>query len=954
MKPLGECISFTPEPFDQGAASEIGQRLADQWNDFSSNERALINGVAGCSPFLKRTMLRKDVDLLSILKSPLDGRLKTISSDARGIAKLGSPDEQNIALRTAKANAALTIALADISSAVDTMTAAEYVSEFADAAVGGALSAALSTAGFTSQEESGFAIIAMGKHGAGELNYSSDIDFIAIYDPDVMPARFRDEARKTAVAITKEMINLLQSQTKDGYVFRTDLRLRPDPGVSPLAVTLAAIESYYESYGQNWERMAYIKSRFCAGDASVGERFMDIIRPFVWRRYLDFASIEDVKAVKRQIHASKGGADIEFAGHDIKTGAGGIREIEFYVQTQQLILGGRSSELRKVKTLDGLEALVRAEQVTPDTAEKLSSAYRTLRKTEHRLQMINDEQTHKIPMSENDINRLACFLGRESAAALEASLRKTFASVRDAYSDLFELEAEEYPSPGTLVFTGVDDHSETLKTLERMGFRRPSDVSAAIRHWHAGGLRATRNARARNILTILMNPLLAALSRASDPDDAFFAFEKFLAGLPSGVQVFSLLANNTEIFDTLIKMMTISPFLAREFSRHPNFVERLLENDWSAPPPDLDEYRVLLKAAAARASYYEEKLNAVRRWAGEQNFLITSQHIAGLLPPTKVGKYYSAIADACIDFSLSAVGDEIRRQHGALDAQIVVLGLGRLGDQSMTAASDIDLMFVYEADATSMSDGVKPLGGAEYCGRLVRRLITALSAATEEGGLYEVDMQLRPSGASGPAAVSFTAFSNYYEKDAWTWEIMALTKARFISGAERLRKKVKSEVEDIICRKRDRVLVAKDVRDMRNRLASAKPPKNLWDVKNTVGGLTDIAFIIQYLNLVTSCEHGCGPLDTASAIARFAEMGELDNDDAAFLTDAQSMFDALLQTGRAATAGGIDMDCAGDGLKEMVFEFVKADDIEQAEQNLIKIQARVADVFNKIVPEQKS
>ena len=773
MKPLGESITFTPAPFDSEAASDIKKRLGDEWNSLKSDERALIGGVVGCSPFLRRTILRSDVNLLGILRQPLDEWFNSVCADARGMAVRDSSNNYMADLRAAKANAALTIALADISGAVDTMAAAEYISEFANACVIGAVSAALSNAGISEEENSGYAIIALGKHGAGELNFSSDIDFIAIYDPDAMPARFRDDARKTAVAITKEIINLLQSQTNDGYVFRTDLRLRPDPGVSPLAISLAAIESYYESYGQNWERMAYIKSRFCAGDASVGNQFMEIIRPFVWRRYLDFASIEDVKAVKRQIRASKGGADIEFAGHDIKTGAGGLREIEFYVQTQQLILGGRSPELRKVKTLDGLDALVGAKQVARDTAVKLSNAYRALRKIEHRLQMINDEQTHKIPASENDINRLACFLGYEEAGEFETSLLRTLSSVRDAYSNLFVSEAEEYSSPGTLVFTGVDDHSETLKTLEGMGFRRPSDVSAAIRQWHAGGLRATRNARARNILTILMNPLLAALSRASDPDDAFFAFEKFLAGLPAGVQVFSLLANNTEIFDVLIKMMTISPFLAREFSRHPNFVERLLENDWSAPPPEPHQYSDLLNEAAARTGTFEDELNAVRRWAGEQKFLITSQHIAGLLEPSSVGKYYSAIADACIAYLFAAVVDEVRRQHGALNAEISVLGLGRLGDQSMTAASDIDLMFVYEADANSMSDGAKPLGGAQYCGRLVRKLITALSAATEEGRLYEVDMQLRPSGASGPAAVSFNAFSNYYERDAWTWEIMA-------------------------------------------------------------------------------------------------------------------------------------------------------------------------------------
>ena len=513
---------------------------------------------------------------------------------------------------------------------------------------------------------------------------------------------------------------------------------------------------------------------------------------------------------------------------------------------------------------------------------------------------------------------------------------------------MFETEDDPQSDIGSLVFTGVEDHPGTLETLERLGFLRGSDVSAAIRRWHTGAMRATRTERARVLLTKLVPPLLKALSKAGAPDEAFFAFEGFLSRLPSGVQIFSLLWNNLEVFDDLIRIMTISPYLGRELSRRHNFIERLIDNVWSAPPPDPATYDAICSRAVADAPDYEHALNAVRRWAGEQKFQISAQLAVGLLPPFEASQCLTAIADACIRALTPASLEEMQRQHGAIQGEMVVVGLGRLGAEEMSATSDIDLMFVYDAQPQAMSDGARPLGPVEYYTRLVRRLVTALSAATEEGALYDVDMQLRPSGAAGPAAVSLAAMRRYYEEDAWTWEIMALTKARVISPSGALGQTISAEIEVVLRRDRATEKIAADVADMRKRLFEAKPAANIWDVKHVLGGLTDLAFICQYLTLVTTQRLGPPPQHTGKALAWFAQHGELAQEVAVRLNKAHSVFEALLQVSRAATGGVFSPDHAGNALCQRMAAICGEGTIESAERALTKIQLNVTQVFDQI------
>lgn len=951
MKSLADSIATAPAIYDREAAAQFVDGFGEGFAALPDAARSLLEGVAGASPYLRRLALKWREGLPAMFAASPDETLRRIIAGAHNAAACEGADAQMKALRLAKQEAALLIALADAGGVWDVTAATLALSRFADAAVQGALAAAAARARL---DGGGIVFLAMGKHGAFELNYSSDIDLVILFDREQMNIEDRFEAQKRATMLARDVVNLMQMQTADGYVFRTDLRLRPDPGVTAPAVSVSAAESYYEAFGQNWERMAFIKARPCAGDIALGEQFLKTLRPFIWRKFLDYAAIEDVHAVKRQMHSAKGGGDIAFEGHDVKLGRGGIREIEFYAQTQQLILGGKNPALRMRGTLEALAALADAGAIDAAARDELSGAYRYLRHVEHRLQMVNDEQTHRIPQTAEDIERVAVFAGAQNASAFKDRLLATFRAVSERYDALFEVEDVPESRLGPLVFTGVEPHAPTLETLARLGFRRGPEVSAALMRWHKGTLRATRTERARVLLTKLVPPLLESLAKAGDPDEAFFAFEDFLSRLPAGVQVFSLLLNNLEIFDALIRIMTISPYLGRQFSRHLNLVERLLDNRWSDPPPPPETYEAACAAAVAAAPDYEAALNAARRWAGEQKFQITAQLAVGLLPHDAAARHFTAIADASIRALLGAAIEAMKSQHGAIGGEFVVIGLGRLGAGEMTATSDIDLMFVYDAPGGAQSDGARPLAAADYFTRLVRRAVTAFSAATEEGALYEVDMQLRPSGKAGPAAVSLAAFKSYYAEAAWTWEAMALVKARVIGPAGALATAVEAEIEAILVRPRDPAALAEDAAGMRARLDEAKPASGPWDVKHIVGGLTDIAFICQHLALRSGASLGRAPRGAADALAWFAKAGELAQEEAEILISAHRLFEAVLQTSRAATGGVFSPEKAGEALCVRMASVCGEQSIGAAERNLLHFEAQTAALFTKIVGDRRA
>ena len=952
--PLQSLVRFAPAPFDRAA----GRRALDALGAGCAAPE-LIEGVAGCSPYLARLMARfPETAHATLASSPKANTARAVAAAWRAADE---PDAaaQMKALRIAKADAALSIALAEISGASTTMEAAASLSAFADAAVGASLRMALRQSmrlGFRAIDEekpeaqSGVAVLAMGKHGADELNYSSDIDLVVLFDNARDALGGPAEAKRIAVAATRAMVARLNDQTADGYVFRTDLRLRPDPGVSAAAVSINAAETYYESYGQNWERAAFIKARAAAGDIPLGEEFIRRLRPFIWRKFLDFAAIEEVYAVMRQIHASKGAGEADFFGHDLKRGRGGIREIEFYVQAQQLIGGGKNPAYRTRATLDALGVLAAAGVIAAGTQQDLNDRYCYLRKVEHRLQMIADEQTHRIPANEADASRLAVFLGEDSLDAFRSRLMETFRSTHELTAPLFRPEEKQPQKAAALSFTGVDNDPDTIATLRRLGFERPEQIADAFRRWHAGETRATRSQKSRTVLAKVAPQLIESLSRASAPDEAFAAFHGFLRGLPAGVQIFSLFLNRPDVFERLIRIMTVSPFLAREVARRAYLAEALIESRWPDPEPTRDALAAKLAVRLAAADGYEAALSAARRWASEERFSVSAQLLVELIPPSSAATRFTLIAEAALDAMLEVARRETERQYGTIDGAMAVIGLGRFGARTMTATSDVDLMFIYEALDDARSTGKTPLDAVTYYGRLVRRFISTVTIPTEEGALYEVDMQLRPSGSKGPVAVSLSGFRRYYEGDAWTWEMMALTKARMIAGDGPLGAAILKEVDRIIARERDMAKIARDVDDMRERLKNAKPAVSPWALKHAVGGFVEIEFTVQYLLLTHPLPPDeAGRQDMASAISAFQQCGVLDARQAEILKRAYEVYSALHEVSRAATGSVFAPGAAGDALRRMTASLLDADTIEEAEQKLVAMQTDVRGVYDAVV-----
>jgi glutamate-ammonia-ligase adenylyltransferase len=871
----GSATVRLPRPHDGASAALLAGRFVERGaaeRGFAATPQgaALLAALGGHSPYLADLALRESGTLLRLIERGPDATF-ALALDPLGRADPTATRAGVAALlRQAKRQAALIAAVADLLGLwpLDRVTGA--LSDLADGCTDYACAhllreaqarGDLKLAGGAARHDpratgkgSGLVVLGMGKLGGRELNYSSDIDLMVLYDPEAA-AYDADRAGAIYVRLARDLVRLLDERTEDGYVFRTDLRLRPDPAATPLAVSLPAAIVYYESMGQNWERAAMIKARPVAGDRALGDSFLREIRPFVWRRHLDFAAVADIHSIKRQIHAHKGHqgahAEVKVAGHDVKLGRGGIREIEFTTQVLQLIWGGRDPGLRDPTTLGALAALAAAGKIERRAAADLADAYGFLRTVEHRLQMIADRQTHRLPEDEAGLALVASFMGFDGRESFAAALLGHLSRVERRYAGLFEeapdLSAAE-GSGGDLVFTGVEDDPATLATLRGMGFQNPASVAAMVRGWHHGRTRATRSERARELLTALMPALLAAFGRQPQPDQALMRFDAALGRLPAGVQVLSLLQRNKALLDRLAFVLGAAPQLADHFSRNAAALDGLLAGH-GAPGSDP---ALALPALIKDARFLEEALEAARRLVTERQFEIDAAALEGRLDVDAAGTARSALADAAIGALLPRIAQDFARRHGKVaGGALGVVALGKLGGRDMLPGSDLDLILVYDHDAEAIESGGggRALPSSQYFARLAHQVVGALTTPGAEGRLYEVDMRLRPSGSKGPVAVSLAAFERYHAESAWTWERMALTRARFVAGAPGLKRRVEAAIRRAQLRAADPLAVLAEARAMRARMLRDLPPEGPWDLKQMPGGLVELEFIAQALQV---------------------------------------------------------------------------------------------------------
>jgi [glutamine synthetase] adenylyltransferase / [glutamine synthetase]-adenylyl-L-tyrosine phosphorylase len=875
---------------------------------------------------------------------------------------LNSEDSFSKHLRIKKAQAALLIAMADIAGVWNVVEVTAALTKFADACLNAAINFLLRDAErknkLTLKDQTnpshscGYVVLAMGKHGAGELNYSSDIDLIILYDPETASLAEGVEPSIFFVRFTRDLVALLQDVDEYGYVFRVDLRLRPDPRATQVAISLEAAAIYYENQGQNWERAAMIKARPVAGDIALGTEFLKRLTSYIWRKYLDYAAIADVQSLKRQIHAVKGHGEIAVRGHNLKLGRGGIREIEFFVQTQQLIAGGRNPKLRGLRTLEMLDALAQEKWITAATADELKTAYCFLRHLEHRAQMVDDQQTHLVPEKFEAFESFARFSGFENGDRLAVQLTATLQTVQRHYAALFEDADDLAGDLGSLVFTGGEDDPATLETLQNMGFAQGSEISATIRGWHFGRYAATRTARARELLTELMPRLLKTLAQTGEADQAFLAFDSFLRGLPAGVQLFSMIKANPSLLDLIALSLSAAPRLAQQLSQQPRTLEAVVAPDFFSARVSAESLRRELDEMIPNTIPRDEAMDRARVMAREQMFKVGVRILSETLTAEEAGRDYALIADAILRKLFASVQAELKSIHGDVPGgQVAVIAMGKLGSCEMTASSDLDLILVYDhAPSAEISNGLKPTSVGQYYARLTQRFVTALTAPTGEGTLYEVDLRLRPSGSKGPVAVSFSSFVDYHNESAWTWEKLALTRARVVTGDEAFVAKLNTAITQSLCQPRDLVKTKNDVAEMRALMLREHKTISPWDIKRVAGGLVDVEFIAQYLQLIHASDHPTIlNTNTHMSLQQAADLHLLAPQDVTILLEAIGLYQRLTQLLRLCLTELYDPDTATKNMNEAVCRAAKMPDIRATEALVKETQTQVSNVFEKII-----
>jgi glutamate-ammonia-ligase adenylyltransferase len=959
-------------------APEIAeQRLADWLTDLAAGEAAAIDdlvaryppaktillGIAEASPYLFDLLEADGGRAVRLLTCEPEACLARLINKIRHEVPAASSEAAAMQLlRGVKSEAALLIALCDIGGVWPLMRVTAALTDLAVASVQSALRYLLRQEAVrgrllppspdTPEDNSGLVVLAMGKMGAGELNYSSDIDLIVFFDPAAPTLAPGIEPQPFFVRVTQGLVRLLQQRTGDGYVFRVDLRLRPDPASTHVAMSTEAALHYYEREGRTWERAAMIKARPCAGDFSAGEALVAEIAPFVWRKHLDFAALADVHDMKRQMQTYRGQSEIAVEGHNVKVGRGGIREIEFFAQTQQLIAGGRHPELRVRPTLDALNALATSDWITFEARDELTAAYQFLRRVEHRLQMIADEQTHALPEDADAVERFARFFGYDSRAAFASDLLGHLRIVQGHYGKLFEGDPAGTAKLPEIDYGAGPDDPRLLQHLATLGFKKPVMVAQTLRQWVVGEYRAFRVESTRNAFIEFLPALVVGLAHAEEPGNAVAVFDHFLQALQRGGRLISLLSQNRDLVALVALILGAAPRLGDMLARQPQIMDGLIDPRFFGAMPDRRELSARLAATLADADSYEEFLDRLRLFGQESLFLIGTRILSGTVSAQQASVAFADVAEGIVHTVHGLVSERFAAQHGRIKGQeTAILAMGKLGSREMTASSDLDLILLYDFDPEHPdSDGPRSLHGAHYFARFTQRLISAFTTRTNYGVLYEIDMRLRPSGRAGPVASHVASFAEYQEREAWTWEHMALTRARVISSSPDFRGRIEKIIRSVLTRRREPSNVASEVAEMRRAIAVEKGEGDIWDLKYAAGGMVDIDFIAQYLQLVHAADTpDILDVSTLHVLDNAARLGVLPQSEAEVLRPAARLYHDLTQILRLCVSARFRPETAGEDLLHVMARAGDAPDFSSLEARVKETQAEVRRVFRDLV-----
>ncbi len=944
-----------------------------------NNYKNLLLAIFSNSPYLSHLLFRDVVFARELLSSPLDKVFSQVMSEMEdNLPRLTNTGQFSLTLRKIKSKIALIISFADLSGQWTLATIIRSLSDFAELAVALSVSHLLRGemvkgniavppqlsqtpaedlwAGRDMSAGTGYVVLAMGKMGGYELNYSSDIDLIVLYDNDIIQYTGRKTPQDLFIKITRSLVKIMQERTAEGYVFRTDLRLRPDPGATAIAISMEGAEIYYQSMGLNWERAAMIKARPVAGDIEAGLDFLSRIKSFVWRKHLDYAALDDIHSMKKLIHQHHGHQAIGFAGQDVKLGHGGIREIEFYAQIFQLISGGREPALRVAGTCAALNALVESQKLTDEDNQKLQSAYVYYRTLEHRLQMINDDQTHTMPTSDDDIDRITKFMGYDQREDFETAFKQHLNEVHLLFSNLLKdsnVEDDDEDNDDILSFPTDSYNQDTMDYIEKSGYQDPKVIYDIIQTWHLGRYRACRTERARKLLGSFIPEILKAFSKFGQPMASFKKFDRFLSRLPSGIQLFSFIKAHPWLLELLAEIIGIAPDLSDQLAKRPLLLDAVLNDDFFKSSLTKDNLKAHFTEQLSVAKDFQDILDISRKWASEHKFQVGVQILSNKSDAHTSGKNLSLVADIILEVMFKAVLKEFSKKHGVInDTEFAVVALGKLGGCELTTTSDLDLVFIYDAKSNMpFSDGEKSLSVNHYFSRLSQQFINSLTAMTGEGKLYEIDMRLRPSGNAGPIVVTIQTFDDYQRREAWTWEHLALIRARVVFGGPELTEKINQTISGVIINgTRDVEKTLYDTAEMREKLHKEFKKKDIWAVKYVRGGLVDIEFICQYLILKNASSYPeIMVANNLDQISRLTKTGVLSAERGDILYKACEFMQNIQVILRLCLGESVKFTPKQHGLIETLCMRFQSNNIDDLRQNVTKTQQAVYEIYREII-----
>lgn len=731
------------------------------------------------------------------------------------------------------------------------------------------------------EEHAEYTILGMGKFGGYELNFSSDIDLIYFYSSDhgqtagiadpIRGQRNRISIHQYFIKLSEMITRAIGQATEDGFVFRVDLRLRPEGNSGEMANSLAAGEIYYESWGQSWERSAMLKARPVAGSIELGEQLLERLEPFIYRRHLDYAMIDDIKVMKQKIDRS---LKREKEGElNLKLGHGGIREIEFFIQALQLINAGKNPRLRERNSLKSLQLLYVEKMITLEERDDLSAAYRFLRTAEHRIQVVHEQQTHNLPTRPKELAALARRCGFTLSDEFMTTLRQHREKVSAVFRDLFYTSDEELPSQISpevnFLFDASAEPDLCMDILEEKGFRPPERAYESLTILRQGGTKGYLTERARRQLDRIAPRLFQEVMHCPDPPMALANMEKFLeACRRARGTYYALLAENPEIIKLLISLFATSQFLSRNFIQHPEVLDSLVSRSYAQNVREQEDLTAELSEQLGNTSYYEDKLNILRRFRNEEFLRIALNDIHGHTPQGQTTRQLSLLADVCLQQSLAIAREELLERYGlpfcqddndeSHEAAFVIVGMGKLGGMELNYHSDLDIIFIYEGEGET-----RPVGGTDpdrfrvqtnqqYFVKLAQRIISLLTLMTQEGHVYEIDTRLRPSGNQGPLVSSLPAYRKYHESSAAPWERQALIKARVVAGSSELATSYAALTTEIVYERPLPGNLAEEIYRLRQRMEKelGKEDQQHRNIKTGRGGMVDVEFIAQYLLLL--------------------------------------------------------------------------------------------------------